>query len=108
MPDLKLFMSIILTLLSAWTWIIKNSMCSSKRTSCSIVSMLAVLMEEKVNPCMYDPVTCRTARTAIIIAVCMRAEMQFNLAWGGVSATVLQIVIQMRQSHFLKEYGTYI
>lgn len=36
--------------------------------------------------------------------------MQFNLAWGGVGATILQIVTQIvtQASHFLQEYGTYI
>lgn len=37
----------------------------------------------------------------------MRAEIQFNLAWGGGKATVLQIIAEMRQSHFIEEYGTY-
>lgn len=37
----------------------------------------------------------------------MRAEIQFNLAWGGVKATVMQIIAQMRQSHFIKECGAY-
>lgn len=83
-------------------------MCIPKRTSCGNVSMLAVLMEEKVHSCMLDHVMRRTARKAIIITVCMRAEMQFNLAWGGVNVTVLQIMTQMRQSHFLKQCDTYI
>lgn len=47
---------------------------------------------------MFDHVTCRTARTAMTTTAYIRAEIQFNLAWGGVKATLVQIIAQMRQS----------